>query len=318
MSDAGANPEMQGSGALSRWLFNPFYYIAGGKALAIGIVVMLITGLSANLGEARFIGLLNFRLGLPAQPLWINISEILISWIVFSCLLLIAGKIVSKSRVRTIDVFGTQALAWFPYFLSSLVAFIPAIQRFVEKYKTDPTAFQHPSPDMILFIFAYIFFVLMAVWMVTLMYRAFSISCNVNGKKAIPVFIVALIIGEILSLAALHYGGQALPDRTPELSARGAQFVTLLSEGEFETAVGMFDKTVKSAMSAEELEKLWKSLITQLGPLKMQGQIRKTEYMGYDVVYVPCQFENATFDWEIAFDGDGKISGFHFLPPAGD
>lgn len=315
MSDTSANPETQGSGALSRWLFNPFYYIAGGKALAIGIVVMLITGLFAYLGPSRFNGLLNFSLGLPAQLLWVNISEILISWLLFSCLLLISGKIISKSRFRSIDVFGTQALARFPYFFASLVAFLPAPHRFVEKLTTDPTAYQHVSSDMILFIFATILAYLMAAWMVVLMYRAFSTSCNVAGKAAISVFIAALLIGEILSLVVLHYGIQALPGRTLELSSRASELVTLLSEEEYADIEEMFDETMKAALPAEKLEEIWRSLIAQLGPLKTQGQIRNAKVMGYDFIYVPCHFENATLDCRIAFDGKGRVSGLAFVPP---
>ncbi len=151
MNDTPVNQEMPGGSAICRWLFNPFYYIAGGKALMIGIVVMLTTGLSAYFGGSRFNGLLDFRLGLPAQPWWIYVSEIMISWLIFSSLLLISGKILSKSRVRAIDVFGTQALARSPYFFASLMAFIPATHRFVEKIMTDPAALQKFSPDMILF-----------------------------------------------------------------------------------------------------------------------------------------------------------------------
>jgi hypothetical protein len=242
----------------------------------------------------------------------------MISWLIFSCLLLISGKVLSRSRVRSIDVFGTQALARFPYFFVSLVAFIPAVNRFVDKLMTDPAALQNFSPDMILFASAMIFVVLMAVWMVALMYRAFSISCNVAGKAAVSVFIAALLIGEILSLVVLHYGSQALPDQMPDLSARGGEFVTMLSKGEYTSIETMFDEKMKEAMPAEKIEEVWQSLITRLGPFKAQGIIRKTRVMGYDVVYVPCRFERATLDCQIAFDGEGRVSGLYFIPASGN
>ena len=43
--------------------------------------------------------------------------------------------------------------------------------------------------------------ILMIVWMVVLMYRAYSLSCNVSGGKAIGVFIAALILAEAISKA---------------------------------------------------------------------------------------------------------------------
>ena len=318
MNDTPVNQEMPGGGAVSRWLFNPFYYIAGGKALMIGMVVMLVTGLFAHFGGSRFNGLLDFRLGLPVQPWWINVSEILVSWLIFSCLLLISGKVLSRSRVRSIDVFGTQALARFPYFFASLVAFVPAVNRFVDKLITDLTALQNFSPDMIFFASAMIFVALMAVWMVALMYRAFSISCNVAGKTAVSVFIASLLVGEILTFVVLHFGSQAIPDQIPDPSVRGGEFVTMLSKGEYTSIETMFDEKMKASLPAEKIEKVWQSLITRLGPFRTQGIIRKTSIMGYDVVYVPCQFERATLDCQIAFDGEGRVSGLYFIPASGN
>ena len=318
MNDFSKSWKRQESNTINQWLFNPFYYIAGGKTLMIGFIAMLLTGLSANLGSSRFNGLLDFHLGLPVQPWWINILEILISWLIFCCLLLISGKIVSKSRIRSIDVFGTQALARVPYLFASLIAFIPATSRFTQNLVSDPTVLQHLSPDMILYILSIIFVLLMAAWMVVLMYRAFSVSCNVVGKAAISVFIVSLLVGEILSLTVLHYGSQALHAQTLDTSVRGEELVILLSKGEFAGVEKMFDEKMAANLPAEKLENVWQSLITQVGPFSMQGISRKAKIMGYDVVYVPCQFKRATLDCQITFDGEGRVSGLYFVPASGN
>lgn len=318
MIEASSKLSVSKGGRVNRWLFNPFYYIAGGKALMIGIVVMLTTGLFANLGKARFNGLLDFRIGLPAQPWWLNVSEVLISWLIFSCLLLISGKFVSKSRVRAIDVFGTQALARTPYLFASLFALIPATHRFVQKMAINPTALQQVSLDMLIYISMAIFTILMMVWMVLLMYRAFSISCNAIGKSAVSVFIVSLIVGEILSLAVLHYGSRALQDRNSGLTARAESLVSLLSKEEYGRVEEMFDETMAAGLPAEKLATVWQSLIAQFGPFENQGAIRETNLMGYEVVYVPCRFERATLDCQLAFDGEGRISGLYFLPDPDD
>jgi hypothetical protein len=39
--------------------------------------------------------------------------------------------------------------------------------------------------------------------MIALMYRAYSVSCNVAGKKAVLVFIPLLILGEVISKLVL-------------------------------------------------------------------------------------------------------------------
>ena len=35
--------------------------------------------------------------------------------------------------------------------------------------------------------------------MLVLMYRAYAVSCNVSGLKAIVLFVVAVLVGELLS-----------------------------------------------------------------------------------------------------------------------
>ena len=45
------------------------------------------------------------------------------------------------------------------------------------------------------------------IWMVALMWKAFSISCNIKGGRAIALFIVAVLIGEVVSkLLAVQFG----------------------------------------------------------------------------------------------------------------
>ena len=44
----------------------------------------------------------------------------------------------------------------------------------------------------------------MIIWMVVLMYRAYCVSCNIKGPKAIGTFIAALIVGEVLSKVFIY------------------------------------------------------------------------------------------------------------------
>ena len=188
-----------GSMEISRWLFNPFYYVAGAKALGLGLLVLILTGMFGFWGKIRFDGLLDFHMGLPPLPIWGNIAETLFSWLLLSILLFFAGKMISKSRPRLIDVLGTQALARLPYLLVSLTALMPGANRFTNELLTGRASWDQFSPDMAVFLFVAIFGLVMMAWMIALMYRAFAVSCNVSGKVAILVFIVALAVGEIIS-----------------------------------------------------------------------------------------------------------------------
>jgi hypothetical protein len=118
-------------------------------------------------------------------------------------MLFFAGRIISRSSLRAIDVFGTQALAKAPYLLSALVQLPTGYNRFIDfiislsLHKT-PAA-NITGSDAPLFLIIIIVRFLLIVWVVVLMYRAYAISCNIKGRKAIVSFIAALIIAGILS-----------------------------------------------------------------------------------------------------------------------
>jgi len=59
------------------------------------------------------------------------------------------------------------------------------------------------SADLLVFALAMFLTLLMLIWMIALMYRAYAVSCNVKGAKAIITFIVGLVIAEVLSKLAI-------------------------------------------------------------------------------------------------------------------
>jgi hypothetical protein len=46
--------------------------------------------------------------------------------------------------------------------------------------------------------------ILIVCWVVFLMYKAYVVSCNLRGPRAVLSFIVAVIAAEILSKAVLY------------------------------------------------------------------------------------------------------------------
>jgi hypothetical protein len=183
-------------------LFNPFVYIAGGKALVLGLVAILIAGFLGSLSTTHFDGVLDTHTGRPA-PLWFFLMGGIIAWLCLSIVLLVFGRIISTTSFRTIDLFGTQALARWPTIFSALVCLPPAMRRFanqlLEQLKKGGE-FHIDAADAIVFGVVLIAILLFTCWMVALMYKSFSLSCNVKGGKAIGTFIAGLLIAEILSL----------------------------------------------------------------------------------------------------------------------
>jgi hypothetical protein len=193
---------------LSEWLFNPFKFIAGGKALLLGLVMVLISGFLGSAGMTHFDGVLDVHTGLEA-PVWCFLAEGLANWVCMAVPLFFFGLIMSSSAPRFIDVFGTQALARGPYLITAVVMLPDANRRFGQyiMLKLDPAAQAPPINyvDLVIFALASVVAILMVVWTVALMYRAYSVSCNVKGPKAIITFIFSLIGAEVLSKSAITH-----------------------------------------------------------------------------------------------------------------
>ncbi len=206
MTEITANTKAVNSNRLNQWLFNPFRFVAGFRALALGLVIILLSAFVGSFGNTHFDGVLDVHTGFGA-PLWFFFAEGLIDWICMVIPLFFFGLIVSRSSFRMIDVFGTQALARWPYLITSVVMLPEANQRFgiylMSQFASTTASGTVDYTDMLIFIFAMVVVVIMAVWMVALMYRAYAVSCNIKGARAIITFIVSLIGAEVLSKFAI-------------------------------------------------------------------------------------------------------------------
>ncbi len=189
------------------FLFNPFFYVAGAKALALGLAAILLAGFVCFLTRTHFDGVLDTHVGARA-PLWCFLSEGIIDWLCMAALLLVAGAIVSKTAFRVIDVLGTQALARWPTPILSLITISPSFHRFgsylAQQLSKPESGAVFSVTDAAIFFTVMIATILLTMWLVVLMYQAFSVACNVRGGKAIGAFIAVLIVAEILSKIAIY------------------------------------------------------------------------------------------------------------------
>ena len=206
MTEIAANTKAANSNRLSQWLFNPFRFIAGFKALLLGPAIILMSAFVGSFSNTHFDGILDVHIGLKA-PLWFFFAEGLIDWICMAVPLFFFGLIVSHSSFRMIDVLGTQALARWPYLITSVVMFPDANQRFsiylMSRFTSTTASVAVDYTDMLIFIFAMVVVVIMVVWTVALMYKAYVVSCNIKGAGAVITFIVSLTGAEVLSKFAI-------------------------------------------------------------------------------------------------------------------
>ena len=218
------------------WLFNPFHFLAGGPALAWGLACIVLTAWIGGAFDYRYTGTLSFQLSTPT-PLWLAITQGLTAWIVPSTLLYLAGRGLSRSRVRLIDVFGTQALARAPGLLVALIVISPPFRDLTASLIAQGAS--HFSVAQLTALTAIgTVMALLLVWIVLLMYRAFSVSCHVAGGWAIAAFIAAIAVGEVTTGATGQFLQGSIAPQTvasvpveSEQHHRAAQLATRILEG---------------------------------------------------------------------------------------
>ena len=174
---------------MKQWLFNPFVYVAGLRALTLGLGIMVVTAIISYISGANFHGMLSIHTGLKA-PLYIFFLEQVNAWGCSVLLFYLSSILFSRSAVRLIDIAGTLALARWPMIFLSLAGFIPL-----------PTGLNDLNAA---FVVTEIVSVLIEIWVIALMYNAYRISGNLKGERATISFIAVLIIGEIISNAISH------------------------------------------------------------------------------------------------------------------
>ena len=192
---------------LSTWLFNPFFYVAGTKALLIGWAAILVAGFLGSLSRTHFDGVLDAHTGIDA-PTWVFLAEGFVAWICLTVTLLITGRIMSRTSFRTIDLAGTQALARWPIALLGLITLPKGYQRFsvylLDQLLRHDGQIEFAGADAIIFAAVALGMILLAGWTAFLMYKSYSVSCNLKGAKAVLSFIGTMIVAEILSKTAFY------------------------------------------------------------------------------------------------------------------
>lgn len=292
-------------------LFNPFVRIAGFHSLVYGLIAIAISAMIGYINAAHFDGVLDFHVGRNA-PIHVFFIQGLMNWLILSFILFVCGITLSKSKIRLIDVFGTQALARWPMLILTSIVFIPFFNN------TSST-----SSSGVLQIISY----LIIIWMVSLMYNAYKISCNLRGTKLIASFIGGLISAEILSkiiivqfvfgMLAFPSGSQAasIPIQEKEGSIKIANdILTSLKEENYEQASIAFDDNMKTKVTPLKLKQVWSSMVLQSGNFQKTIDTKVSERNGNDVVLMVCQFEKAKFNMTTAINNKNEVIGLLFQP----
>lgn len=174
-------------------LFNPFRYIAGAKALIMGCLFIIASALmlySGNLIQDSYI-----HIAMAKATFWEVLGAQTIWWIIPTALLYLCGLLLSKSKIRIIDILGTTAFAQIILLLMIAPMLLPVVMNcsteFVASLQTGVAPDMSEYIPLIIYsVWSMICLVLFYIWN----YNAFAVSCNVSGKWAILTFIAVQVV----------------------------------------------------------------------------------------------------------------------------
>ncbi|MGZ4974965.1 MAG: DUF3887 domain-containing protein, partial [Limisphaerales bacterium] len=165
------------------------------------------------------------------------------------------------------------------------------------------------------------------VWMVRLMYKSFSVVCNVRGGKAIGTFVIGLLIAEALSKACIiplaltaitkpsQLSEKSVAATSDNFTKAGSDFVTLLQEQKFAQATTQFDPAMIKALPEPKLRNVWQDLTKEGGAFQKQLGASVQSYWGSKLVLVTCQFERKAFGIRVVYNSQKRISGLWIVEP---
>lgn len=173
-----------------RALFNPFRYLAGTKALILGLIFIVASALmlySGALIQDSYI-----HIGMGKAPIWYVLIMQIVWWLLPALLLYLCGVALSKSKIRLIDMLGTTAFAQLILLLMIAPMLLPAVTNSTTELLSALQSGTTPTtalPLMIYGIWSIVCLIFFYIWN----YNAFAVSCNVKGWKAIVLFIAVQV-----------------------------------------------------------------------------------------------------------------------------
>ena len=129
---------------------------------------------------------------------------------------------------------------------------------------------------------------------------------NVIWRRELLVIVILLLaIGTSTTRAQGNDAAVSHAKRIMELS----------QQEHFEEIVGEFNAQMAAAVTLDQMKQSWVAIKAQFGDFKsfLDQKVTSTPE-GVTVVTLGCQFENAIFDMQTAFDASNKIAGMGLRP----
>ena len=209
--------EPSGAGRRLMLLVNPFSRVAGWQALGWGVLVVAASVAVAVTGHIHFDGVMDLHVYAATAPAWLYAFEPVADWVTVAVLFWLAGAIFSRSKQRSVDYFGTTALARLPYLIAGILwtpmllgRVIPPMNELTGSPE-EIAKYVLAMPGLAWLIIGSLLTLVLIVWLAVMNYFALKESSGMKHATAIPVFIVAALVAEVVSkaviAAAAHYAG---------------------------------------------------------------------------------------------------------------
>lgn len=177
---------------------NPFIWIAGSQALGWGVLGMLLSTLLSWMAGYHYHGLLHYGPA-PNPAWWCYLTEHLIVWLIPATLFYVGGILLSRSKIRLIDVYGTVLFAQLPMLVMNLVYLLPPMQAFaqIDPVQMSPTEML-AIPNLHLAILLSLIGVPFVVFSIVWMFQALKVSCNLKQSRLWIVAAIGIFGGDYL------------------------------------------------------------------------------------------------------------------------
>lgn len=174
-------------------LFNPFRYIAGLKSLVWGVIFIVAMSLMLWGGGMIQDGYIHY--GFYEGSYWRVLYAEVVFWLLPSLLLMFCGQLLSSSKIRIVDVFGTNAFSRLAILPMVAVTVMPQIQDMMKLFMASLQSGTQPgSADIATLAVVSIVMLLCLVLYYIWSYNAYAVSCNIRGWRAVVSFIVVQLL----------------------------------------------------------------------------------------------------------------------------
>lgn len=176
-------------------LVNPFRYVAGGRALALGLVLIAAASCWLHALGLCQNSYLHFGPAPEGFALWRVVALQAAMWLAPALVLYGCGLVLSPSRIRLVDVLGTTALAQAPILLMLLPLSIAPLRGLLDRTTAALLAGTLPAPGQTAALVA------AGLWSLAVLalfyvrnYQAYALSCNLHGRRAIVSYITVAVL----------------------------------------------------------------------------------------------------------------------------